>query len=91
MKNITVSVGEEVYHAARVEAARRRKSLSALVRDYLSGLQAEDETKGGGRAGKASAHNAEIEERNRLMESLLRRAAHFRVGPKATREEMNER
>lgn len=91
MKNITVSVGEEVYHAARVEAARRRKSLSALVRDFLAGLQAEDQTKGGRRIGKVSVRDPEIEERNRLMESLLRRTAHFRVGRKATREEMNER
>jgi transcription elongation GreA/GreB family factor len=34
---------------------------------------------------------AEIEERNRLMEALLQRTAHFRIGPKPTREEMNER
>jgi hypothetical protein len=91
MKNITVSVGEEVYHAARVEAARRRKSLSALVRDFLGGLQPEDPMKDDGRAGKASVRSAETEERNRLMESLLRRTAHFRVGRKPTREEMNER
>ena len=91
MKNITVSVSEEVYHAARVEAARRRKSLSALVRGFLAGLQPEDQTKGGRRASKASGRDPEIEERNRLMESLLRRAAHFRVGRKPTRQEMNER
>ena len=91
MKNITVSVDEEVYHAARVEAARRRKSLSALVREFLAGLQTEDQTKGGRRAGKASVRDPEIEERNRLMESLLQRTAHFRVGRKPTRKEMNER
>jgi len=51
----------------------------------------EDQTKGGRRAGKASGRDPEIEERNRLMESLLRRTAHFRVGRKPTREEMNER
>lgn len=35
MKNITVSVDDELYHAARVEAARQRKSVSALVRSYF--------------------------------------------------------
>ena len=39
MKNITVSVDDELYHGARVEAAKRRKSLSALVREFLSSLQ----------------------------------------------------
>ncbi|HMJ64326.1 MAG TPA: CopG family transcriptional regulator [Candidatus Binatia bacterium] len=39
MKNITVSVDDEVYHAARVEAAKRRTSLSALVSGFLAGLQ----------------------------------------------------
>jgi hypothetical protein len=80
MKNITLSVDDEVYHAARVEAARRQTSLSALVRNFLTGLPA------GG-----SKSDTEIAERNRLMEALLRRTAHFRVGNKPTREEMHAR
>jgi hypothetical protein len=44
----------------------------------------------GTRKGDA-AHRAEVEERNQLMEALLRRTAHFRVGRKRTREEMSER
>ncbi len=39
MKNITVSVDDDLYHAARLEAAKQRKSLSALVREFLAGLQ----------------------------------------------------
>ena len=35
VKNITLSVEDEVYQAARVEAAKRRTSLSAVVRGYL--------------------------------------------------------
>jgi hypothetical protein len=38
VKNITVSVDDAIYHGARVEAARRRTSLSALVRDFLTEL-----------------------------------------------------
>lgn len=38
MKNITVSVDDEVYYAARVEAAKQRTSVSALVRGYFQWL-----------------------------------------------------
>jgi plasmid stability protein len=36
--NITVSVPDEVYRAARVRAAERGSSVSALVADYLYSL-----------------------------------------------------
>jgi plasmid stability protein len=35
MKNITVSIPDEIYREARVSAARRGTSVSALVRDFL--------------------------------------------------------
>ena len=35
VKNITLSVDDQVYRAARVEAAKRNRSLSAVVRAYL--------------------------------------------------------
>ena len=38
MKTIAISVDEETYRLARVEAAARGTSVSALVRDYLVGL-----------------------------------------------------
>ena len=38
MANITVSVPEEVYRAARIRAAERGKSVSGLVADYLRSL-----------------------------------------------------
>lgn len=38
MKNITVAVDEEVYRRARIAAAERSTSVSALVRDYLCSL-----------------------------------------------------
>ena len=43
MKNITVSVDDETYRRARIRAAERDTSVSALVRDFLAGL-AGDET-----------------------------------------------
>jgi plasmid stability protein len=39
MKNITVSVPEEVYRAARVRAAEDGSSVSALVAHYLRSLE----------------------------------------------------
>ena len=44
MKNITVSVDDDLYREARVEAARRHKSLSALVREFLAGLRGAEQT-----------------------------------------------
>lgn len=39
MKNITVTVDDETYRRARVVAAERDTSVSALVRDFLNGLE----------------------------------------------------
>ncbi|MGC1851680.1 MAG: hypothetical protein WA687_04490 [Solirubrobacterales bacterium] len=39
IKNITVSVPEEVYRAARVRAAEEGSSVSALVTHYLRSLE----------------------------------------------------
>lgn len=38
MKNITVSVDEEIHRLARIRAAELETSVSALVRAYLKGL-----------------------------------------------------
>jgi len=38
MKNVTVSVPDDVYRQARMRAAERDTSVSALVADYLRSL-----------------------------------------------------
>jgi plasmid stability protein len=38
MKNITVSIPDDVYRQARIRAAERGSSVSALVREYLRSL-----------------------------------------------------
>lgn len=38
MKNLTVSVPDEVYRQARIRAAERGSSVSALVREFLGSL-----------------------------------------------------
>lgn len=42
MKNITVSVEDEVYHRARIRAAELRTSVSAIVREKLIEVAAEE-------------------------------------------------
>lgn len=42
MKNITVTVPDEVYRRARIRAAERGRSVSALVTDFLRQLDAGD-------------------------------------------------
>lgn len=41
MKNITLSIPDHIYRQARIAAAERNMSLSALVREYLLSLQSE--------------------------------------------------
>jgi plasmid stability protein len=38
VKNITVTIEDELYRAARVQAAKQDTSVSALVRGYLKAL-----------------------------------------------------
>ena len=38
MKNITVSIDDETYRQARITAAEREQSVSAMVRDLLQTL-----------------------------------------------------
>jgi plasmid stability protein len=42
VKNITVSVPDDVYRAARIRAAERGTSVSALVADYLRSVSEQD-------------------------------------------------
>lgn len=42
MRNITLSVPDDVYRAARIRAAERGSSVSALVAEYLRALSAPD-------------------------------------------------
>jgi hypothetical protein len=42
MKNITVSVDEETYRRARMKAAERDTSVSALVKNFLIELSSEE-------------------------------------------------
>jgi len=80
----TLRIDDATYREAKAEAARLGMTLTRFIEDALRKHIA------GSRNGDAT-RQAEIDERNRLMESLLRRTARFRVGPRPSREEMNER
>ena len=43
MKNITVSVDDETYRQARIRAAERDTSVSALVKQFLTQLAKEED------------------------------------------------
>lgn len=78
MKNITVSLDDEIYRRARIRAAERNTSVSALVKSFLTGL-----------AGEVSDN-----ERRKLNERAIRQliAAHgFRANERLSREDLHKR
>ncbi len=80
----TLRMNDEVFRSAKADAARLGVTLTRYIEDALK----ERMERG---AEQHSSLQQEIEERNRLMEQLLKATAHFRVGPRPTREEMNGR
>ena len=78
----TLRINDKIYREAKAEAARAGITLTEFIEKAL-----ESEL----RRSANSSDQKEIEERNQLMEALLRRAARFRIGRKPTREETNAR
>ncbi len=76
MKNITVSVPEPVYRRARVHAAARDTSVSALVREYLESL---------------TGGESEFERRRRVQDEVLASVRRFRAGGRLKRDEAHDR
>jgi hypothetical protein len=76
MKNITISLPDEVYRQARIKAAEQDTSVTALVRNYLINLGNEE---------------SEFERRKRLQTEVLGSITEFRAGDRVTREEVYQR
>ena len=76
MKNITLSVPEKVYRRARIKAAEKDTSVSALVAEFLARL-AEEET--------------EAESLKRRLLMVREEIGHFEVGKHVRRDELHER
>jgi hypothetical protein len=80
MKNITVSVDDDLYHRARVKAAEKKTSLSALVKRFLASLVDEE------------SEFARLErEEQELRASLKARGVIFSAGDRLTRDELHDR
>jgi plasmid stability protein len=76
VKNITVTVPDQVYRRARVRAAARDTSVSALVREFLAGLGEEA---------------SDFERRKRLQAEVLASVRRFRAGSRLGRDEAHDR
>lgn len=76
MPNVTVSVPEEVYRQARIEAARRGRSVSAMVAEFLSTLgPAEDP----------------FDRLLRQQDAVLAEIESFRAGDRLQRDRLHDR
>lgn len=84
MKNITLSVEDEVYQLARVEAAKRRTSVSAIVRGYLRAFAR-------GQAPVVSDDPAREDQQCREELAGLFRQANLVLGYKPARDKSYER
>jgi hypothetical protein len=75
VKNITISVDDATYRHARIVAAERGTSVSALVKQFLEGLEGGDEK----------------ERLKRAEQVLREGIAEFRGGDRLPRDETHQR
>jgi hypothetical protein len=76
VKNITVSVADDVYRRARIRAAELGKSVSALVTEYLNSLSERD------------AEFARLEAKQRRVQDEIRV---FRAQDRLSRDQLHDR
>lgn len=86
----TLRLDDQIYREAKAAAARQGTTITRFVEEALR-QQCQQSQQGQNGDATQNPLEAEIRERDELMEALLRRTAHFRVGSKPTRSEMNER
>lgn len=76
MKNITVSVPDEVYRRSKIAAAERNTSVSALVREFLTTLGNEE---------------SDFERRERLQFEVIQSIRSFSASNRLKREDVHDR
>ena len=76
MRNITVAVDDETYKRARVAAAERDTSVSALVKAYLEQL---------------ASHETEAERLKRQEREIRNQITAFRASDRLSRDELHSR
>lgn len=80
MKNITVSVDDDLYHRARVRAAEKRTTVSALVREFLTRL-----------VDSENGFERLLREQNELIDCIRRDYPGFGAADRESRAEVHER
>lgn len=80
MKNITVTVDDEIYHKARVWAAEHRTSVSAIVRRMLAEVACKE----------TREDRLKCLERETL-ERIQARGGQFSAGERLSREQLYQR
>jgi plasmid stability protein len=76
VRNVVISLPDEVYRQARIKAAQRDTSLSALVREFLTNL---------------GQDGSDFERRKRLQEEVLGALKRFRARDRLSRDEVHDR
>jgi len=76
VKNVTVSLPELVYRRARIKAAERDTSVTALVREFLMKLGEEE---------------SDFERRQRLQDEVLASVRGFSAGDRRPRSDVHGR
>ncbi|MGH2467263.1 MAG: hypothetical protein ACRDGL_05995 [Candidatus Limnocylindrales bacterium] len=76
MKNVTVSVPDDVYRSARIRAAERGSSVSAIVTEYLRSL---------------SGHGAEFARLEAQQRRIQRQIKRFTAEDRLGRDEIHDR
>ena len=77
MKNITLSVDDDTYRLARIKAAEREQSVSAMVRDLIRGLAAKPVD--------------DLAEKNARLLAAFAASKNFSASDRLTREEIYDR
>ena len=80
MKNITISIDDETYRKARIAAAERDSSVSALVKKFLLTLT----------AGRTVPRDLKQEQES-LLDSLWQRHSGFTSAENVSRDAIHER
>jgi plasmid stability protein len=76
VRNVTVSIPDDVYRAARIRAAEEGRSVSGMVAAYLRSLSGEDTT------------FARLEAQQRRIQAQITR---FRAADRLARDEVHDR
>ena len=76
MRNVTVTLPDEVYRKARIKAAQLDTSLSAMVREMLERLSSEE---------------SDFERRRRLQDEVLATIRRFSAAGRLRRDELHDR